>query len=129
MTALVTWRRQGRIKRASGHILTRYENGSVKCQPTHSRWNPIIIHREELDAGGEKAPLLPRSKPATPSERPKRTKAPKPTPEPLWKSLVSQARAYQEDSRHDLAIPLSTSRLIAALADQLEHSQTLFTKP
>ncbi len=130
VTDSITYLRTGRSVRATGSIVDRYRNGSVKVMPARDDWNHIIVTPAEIDAGREKPPIAPREKlAAAPDDLkpPRKARAPKPPPLPRWKQLVNIVRAANDDSR---LFPGITMNMVVELADELEAAQSLFqTKP
>lgn len=125
----ITYLRAGRHVRATGTIIRRYHsNGAMKVKPTREGWGIILVTAEEIEAGKEKPPIQPREKPATPSEKLKRERKPKPGPLPRWKQLVNQVRELERKHSQGY-IPMLELHFICSLADELEKAQTMFQKP
>lgn len=128
MSTPVTYLRKGRVKRGSGIIVDRYSSKIMKVQPAHSGWGFIPVTLEEIEAGREKPPIVPRGKPETteePQEKPKRERKPKAPPLPRWKQLVDRVRLYEADHAPN-GRPACPMSFLTELADELEAAQTIF---
>lgn len=117
---MITYLRAGRQLRATGReVETR--NGLTKVKPVREDWGHVWISKEEIEAGAQKGPVTPRSKPVAPPEGKKRANVPKPPPVARWRVLVEKVRIAQ--TYGDQFVPIS---LAAELAAELEAAQTLF---
>lgn len=128
MSTAITYLRTGRVKRASGVIVDRYSSTIMKVQPSHSGWGFIPVTIDEIEAGKEKPPIVPREKAAEAPEdlKPKkRERKPKPEPLPRWKQLVERVRVYEID-HHPEGWPGVQMKFLSELADELEAAQTIF---
>jgi len=121
----ITYLRTGRHVRGTGNVITKYPEGIVKVKPTRENWDCILVTPDEIEAGKEKPPIQPREKPATPSEKPKRERKPKPAPLPRWKELVDRVRLYEVDHHPD-GWPGVQMMFLSEMADELEAAQNLF---
>lgn len=111
--ATVVYLRAGRQKRASG-IVCGNNRWGVVVQPAHPGWKRIPVTHQEIAAGSEKPPSKPRVKrEGEPVKR--KPRAPKPTPEPRWKTLVAAARDAGKPSEYGGLLGFITD-----LADELE---------
>lgn len=125
----ITYLRAGRHVRATGTIIRRYAGGAARVKPSREDWGIILVTPDEIEAGKEKPPIQPREKPATPSEKPKRERKPKPAPLPRWKELIERVRLYEVDHHPD-GWPGVQMKFLSEMANQLEAAQNLFqSKP
>jgi len=125
----LTYLRTGRQLRATGTLLLSYPLGAKKVKPSRDSWGAIMVTAEEIEAGNQKGPITPRSKPVEPSERKKREKVPKPPPQPRWRQLVDIVRSNAEKQMLCFGELPQEMEIQVELADLLEAAQTMFSKP
>lgn len=119
----ITYLRTGRTLRASGKVVVRYSNGSVKIKPVRDDWRHVVVTKAEIDAGTMRPPPVARKK--SEGVKPKRETKPKPVHVPRWKQLVDESRQIQND--HSASYyPQVKMSFLKEITDLLEASQTLF---
>lgn len=121
MSTTILYLRKGRKVRATGRVLDR-NAGLTKVKPTREEWGAVWLTPDEIAAGKEKPPIIPRKPAAKPI---KRERKPKPAPLPRWKQLVERVRIFEVDHHPD-GWPGIQMRFLTELADELEAAQTIF---
>ena len=93
----------------------------TKVQPIRKDWGYVWLSAEEIEAGSEKGPVLPRRKPVEASKRKKRERVPKPPPAPHWRWLVDLVRKRESEGEQWITMDIARE-----LAEELESAQTMF---
>lgn len=113
----ICYLRTGRKLRATGEVISRYADGTVKVKPARAGWGCVLVTPAEIEAGKEKPAYTPRKKLAEAPDdlKPKRKRRPKPAPVPRWKQLVDRAHALKAD------MPMMPGiDLISDMAEEIE---------
>jgi hypothetical protein len=118
---IIVYLRAGRKKRGTGEILAMGAKGMLKVRPRHEGWGPIWLTPEEIAAGKDKPPPIPREKPIGP----RKPSMPKPPPAPRHVELLALVRRLEID-HHPQGWPAVKMETLTALADELEAALGLF---
>ena len=120
MSTTVTYLRQGRKLRASGKIVDNAsKTGLVKVKPSRDDWGHVWLTPAEVAAGKGK-PIV-QARKAAPSTTPRKLRAPKPQPLPMWKHLVAEVRSLEIEHVPE-GWPCVRMKTMTYLANELESA-------
>lgn len=113
----ITYLREGRKLRASGHVVTT-QAGLTKVKPDRPDWHHVWISKQEIEAGKEKPAYHPRPKIEAAEKRPRAKKEKMPVI-PRWKWCVERVRTLAID-HEPYGWPAVTTQFLTEMADELE---------
>lgn len=116
----LSYLRYGRKIRGRGTKIDASSCGMIKVRPIRPDWRPVWISAEELAAGSEKPPMIPRKQ----NDKPRKSESPKPKPLPAWRKSLNKI----SDLRKAGELYIETS-LIVAVLDHFETTGLLSFEP